>query len=116
MPGAGKPSDFWRRGEAQRIQRGWTAFNCEPRIGDVVSADAGKFSGTFLRFGGDRSTPVSISAGDERDCDGGDSVCGRRKQFRLLLRRRCCAPEWDMAGRSVDEEAGRRADGRGGEA
>ncbi len=37
-------SDLWRRGEAQRVQRGWTAPDREPRIGDVVSAFAGKLS------------------------------------------------------------------------
>jgi spermidine dehydrogenase len=39
---------FWWRGKAQRVQRRWTAPDREPGIGDVVSADAGKFPPAFL--------------------------------------------------------------------
>src|SRR6478609_3601333 len=110
MPGARKPSDLWWRGKAQRIQRGWTAFDREPGIGDVVPANAGKFPPAFLRFGGNRSATVSISAERRRNCDGRDSLRGRPKQLRLLFPRGRSASRWHVAGRSVDEEAGRRAD------
>ena len=48
VPGTREPSDLWWRSKAQRVQRGWTASDREPGIGDVVSTHAGKFPPAFL--------------------------------------------------------------------